>query len=427
MSNVKVLTVNGILAAALALTGIQSVAAATLCVAPGGAAGCFAKINDAIAAASPNDTIQVAKGTYHEDVVIGMPISLIGADRNTTIIDALGLSNGVFVNGIANRGLANVVVKGFKVQNANFEGILVANASSVTIVSNWVTNNDKSLDLTTGSCPGIPSFETLEGFDCGEGMHLTGVDHSIVANNISETNAGGLLISDDTGRTHHNLIIGNILRNNPPDCGIVMASHPPAALTGSAVPLGVVHNTIANNSSVHNGYNPPGSGSGIGIFGATTGSTVSGNVVINNQLMNNGLPGIAFHSHASGQFLNDNMIAGNQFAGNGADGEDAATPGPTGINVFGVSPITGTIIAENAFQAEAYQVVVNTPAQVDVHLNNFFDISVGVDNLGAGTANAVENWWGCAAGPGTSGCANVGGSGVLFTPWLIQPFSPVTP
>jgi hypothetical protein len=117
-----------------------------------------------------------------------------------------------------------------------------------------------------------------------------------------------------------------------------------------------------------------------------------------------------------------NVIVGNQISGNGADTADAATPGPTGINVFGVSPITGTIIAQNVFQQESYEVVVNTPAQVDVHLNNFLDTTVGVDNLGAGTSNAVVNWWACADGPGTSGCASVGGPGVLFAPWLTHPF-----
>jgi hypothetical protein len=32
---------------------------------------------------------------------------------------------------------------------------------------------------------------------------------------------------------------------------------------------------------------------------------------------------------------------------------------------------------------------------VGIHLNNFLDDTVGVDNLGTGTANATENWWAC--------------------------------
>jgi hypothetical protein len=102
-----------------------------LCVNPGGTAGCFSSINAAIAAASPNDTVKVAVGT--------------GAGSGTTATDAAGLANGVYIDGIDNPGLAIVVVGGFQVQNAKFEGILVADASRITIVGNRVFNNNKSL------------------------------------------------------------------------------------------------------------------------------------------------------------------------------------------------------------------------------------------------------------------------------------------
>jgi parallel beta-helix repeat protein len=116
-------------------------------------------------------------------------------------------------------------VSGFKVQNANFEGILVTNASGVTISGNQVLKNNVNLDVNAGVCTGIPPFETNEDFDCGEGIHLSGVDHSIVADNVIENNSGGILLSDDTGATHDNLIMGNTVRNNPFDCGITLASH----------------------------------------------------------------------------------------------------------------------------------------------------------------------------------------------------------
>jgi len=45
--------------------------AATLCVKPGGKAGCFSTIGAAVAAASPGSTINVGPGTYEEDVVLG--------------------------------------------------------------------------------------------------------------------------------------------------------------------------------------------------------------------------------------------------------------------------------------------------------------------------------------------------------------------
>ena len=241
------------LGAALLAAIAQTAAAATLCVNSGGTKGCFATIGAAVAAASPNDTISVSAGTYKEDVVIGKPLSLIGANRNNTIIDATGLANGVYIDGLDNPGLSKVVVTGFTAQNANFEGILVTNASFVTVWGNTVTDNDRNLEPSIPACPGIPDFETGEALDCGEGIHLLGVDHSTVASNTVENNSGGILLSDDTGQTRDNLVTGNLVKDNPFDCGIVMASHAPGP--GSTAPhLGVVRNTIADNESTHKGF-----------------------------------------------------------------------------------------------------------------------------------------------------------------------------
>jgi hypothetical protein len=152
----------------------QLVGAATLCVNPANVA-CYPTIAMAVANAAANDTIKVAAGTYHEDVVIGMPLSLVGAGLTVTTIDATGLANGINVDGLNHSGLSNVTITGFTIQNANFEGIVVTNASSVTILNVHVTGNNKALDPVTVTCPGIPDWETAESFDCGEGIHFSGV------------------------------------------------------------------------------------------------------------------------------------------------------------------------------------------------------------------------------------------------------------
>jgi len=429
----------------LAATLCQSAEAATLCVNPK-IASCFSTIGAAVTAASAGDTIKVAVNTYKEDVVINKSLSLIGADEGTTIIDATGKSNGIFVNGrvlppagIANGdvilpGVSDVVISGFTVKNANFEGILVVNASDVTISGNHVTGNNKSLITGPLSCPGLPSFETNEGDDCGEGIHLMGVDHSTVASNEVDQNAGGILISDETAPNHDNLITGNSVHNNNYDCGITLASHAPAPLlpgagpTGQApaLPFGIYHNTISGNNSSYNGLFNPGAGAGVGIFAPFPGTKNWGNVVVGNTMSFNGLPGFTMHNHAWSALapavnMNDNVIVGNTITRNAADTDDAATPGTTGINIFSVAPVTGTIISQNHIEQEAVNVAIHGPITVEVHLNDFDSATIGVDNIGGATINATQNWWNCTAGPNATGCATTVGA-MVSTPWLTSPF-----
>ena len=407
----------------------------TLCVNPGGTSGCKTTITAAVNMASPGDTILIAPGTYTEDVVITQPISLIGANR-ATVIDASGQSNGIFINGMSAApgvGVSHVVVSGITVRNANFEGILVANASDVLLTGNLVTDNNQALDISAHVCSNIDtSFETNEQEDCGEGIHLMATDHvSVVGNEVAD-NAGGILITDETGPNHANLISGNNVHDNPYDCGITLASHGRATTVDPGLPFGVTDNTISHNISAHNGYQVPGAGAGVGIFAPFPGTTDAGNVVIDNVLRNNGLPGVTMHNHAAAPApappvnMNDNVIVGNSISGNGQDTEDAATSGPTGINLFSHAPVWGTVISQNVFNQEAIDVAFNAPVgEIDAHLNSFNAHAVGVDQLDAASVDATENWWNCALGPGAAaGCATVTGSGVMTSPWLTAPFAP---
>jgi parallel beta-helix repeat protein len=418
------------ISAALVAGMCQPATANTLCVNSGGTGGCKSTINAAVIAAAPGDTIQVAHGTYKEDVVIPKSLSLIGENQENTIIDATGKANGIDIDGYGNPGLSDVVVSGFTVENANFAGILITNASYVTISDNEVVNNDKGL-VTTGpadTCPGLPAyFQAGEGLDCGEGIQLSGVDHSILSGNDIEHNAGGILVADDTGPTHHNLITGNKVQHNAPfDCGITIPSH--SALGG------VFNNTVVGNDSSYNG------GPGVGIFAPAPGRKAYGNVVVNNRLTNNGLPGVTMHNHAApgvngvpstapAVVFDDNLIVGNVISGNAPDSADAATAGPTGINIFSLAPMKGTVISGNIIDDEAIDIAIKIPGTagqappVQIHLNNLGnnDKAIGVQDTGTAMVDATQNWWGCPGGPGDHGCATVNGTGVLFTPWLTKP------
>ncbi len=388
--------------------------ATSFCVNPAGTNGCMKTIGAAVSAASPGDVINVAAGTYKESVTIGMPLSLIGADATKVTIDAGGQGVGIYVDGIDNKALSGVFISGFTVQNANYEGILVNSASGITISGNIVQKNNQGIVASSSgpTCPNIPAYDTNEGEDCGEGIHLNGAVHSVVANNTVQNNAGGILVSDDAGANHDNVIAGNVVANNILDCGITLASHAPAAITGSKTALGVYNNAVIGNQSTGNGLN--GVGAGIGVFASLPGAAAYGNVIVNNTVTGNGLPGVTMHSHTPGQNLTGNIVIGNTISGNGADGEDAATPGTAGINVYGVSSIAGTLIAQNTITGEAIDVAINGPGAVGVQRNSLTS-GIGLANLSGGFVNADGNWWGCNNNPsfpisGFAGCSGTSGA-----------------
>jgi len=334
--------------------------------------------------------------------VIGKSLTLVGTDENTTIIDATGLGVGVYVNGIDNANLTGVTVTHLTVQNAKYEGILAANVARIDITHNIVTGNNKALTFGGGppSCPGIPAFETGEDFDCGEGIHLSGVSNGLILDNIVQGNAGGILISDDTGPAFNNTIMGNNVSNNPSDCGITLASHAPAAFTKGKEPFGVYHNDVIRNVASQNGLK--GEGAGVGIFASGPKGKAHGNRVMYNTLTGNDLPGVTIHGHTPDQNLDNTVIIGNTISGNGPDIDEAATPGTAGIAFTSVAPIHGTVIEENTISGQDIGVVWNTPGAVAVSRNNLMLRGVGVYNLGAGSVEAENNYWGWlrAAGVG---------------------------
>jgi hypothetical protein len=421
----------------------QTTAAWTLCVNPAGSNVCYSKIQDAVNHASPNDVIEVGPGTYKEYVIIGKPVSIIGAGAESTFVDATNLAHGFFVDGFDHLGLKNVTLSGFTVENALFEGILVVSAWDVIIHDNHVLNNDKSPDLMfTGDLtgchdqPGNGKYENDETGDCGGAIHLIGTVNVIVSDNLITGNADGVLISDETAESHNNLIIRNIVKDNPLECGIVLASHPRAGLPqpSFAPHFGVDNNTVAENISTANGVKIGGSGVGFFSDGAGPGR-VSGNIAINNKLTDNGLGGVALHTHVGPAFgapadnMDGNMIIGNYIAGNLADNADTATPGRVGINInsgSGGSPVVGTVISQNVIRDEDVDIAVNTPAEVDIHLNDLLGDKIGVADVCAfdkapvctGSIDATENYWGCAQGPNKDSCTTTSGSDIRFTPWL---------
>ena len=124
--------------------------------------------------------------------------------------------------------------------------------------------------------------------------------------------------------------------------------------------------------------------------------------------------------------MSGNNIIGNTIAAN-LPITDTATPGHVGININsgdGGSPVSGTVISQNVISDEDIDIAVNTPAEVDIHLNSLLGRGIGIGDVCAldastvctGTIDGTENYWGCPAGPGEHGCTTVIAPRILWTP-----------
>jgi nitrous oxidase accessory protein NosD len=317
-------------------------------------------IGHAVAVADAGDRIVVEPGVYPEQVTVAKRLVL---DGHGATVDATGKVNGIVVSGA---GAAGSVVQGFTVQDAIGEGILVVSTSHVGILSNTLKGNDKGANTTvTQECAPMGAIPG----DCGEALHLMSVASSRVMSNDVHGNVGGILVTDEVGPSHGNLIASNSIRNNATDCGITLPSHNPLGTTDPSK-AGVYDNTVSGNLSQGNG------GAGVGMFAPFPGAASYDNRVVDNRLLDNGEAGVAIHAHTPGQNVSGNVIAGNTIAGNGID-PDAGSGAPVGIAVLTVDPSSGTITG-NTIDREHFGVFIAGPFTANGLQGNSFGSSVAV-------------------------------------------------
>jgi nitrous oxidase accessory protein NosD len=340
----------------------------------------FQTIQSAVSAAPAGGTVVVCGGTYHEQVVISKPLSLVG--KRATINES-GVTPAIQVTlpGLGTQTIyaavivasSHVTFSGFTVRNAQGEGVLAAGlggtVSGIVISHNTVVHND----LGGGVPPKSKYFECAAAGaapgDCGEGVHFAGnVAYSAIRDNFIAHDSGGVLLSDDVGPTHDNVVEDNIVTANASDCGITVPGHNPGALNAAGVPqpavAGVYRNVIRHNVVTNNGVK--GEGAGVLFANAGPGTASYNNLVEDNYIAGNGLPGVTMHAHTigKGQFedLNGNTIVGNTIGKNNLDGDKLdGPPGPEDLQTTGVLVFSG-----------------GTPVTVKIACNHISDNAIGI-------------------------------------------------
>lgn len=193
----------------------SAVTAETFNVAEGGS------IQSAIDGAADGDTINVAAGTFNEDINFnGKNVSVIGAG-DTTIIQGTGTGSVVtFTNGeTANATLDSVTVTGGVAVEGG--GILITNSSPTIIRTNVIRNkaqgNGSGIFISgTSAAPLISNSRIVRnsvaaGGDDPHGVQIAGSSPVIVNNTIAFNDSNGIFI---TGSTSQGTIQNNIISNN---------------------------------------------------------------------------------------------------------------------------------------------------------------------------------------------------------------------
>ena len=351
----------------------------------------YSSINDGIAAAADHSTVIVCHGEYDEMVVVNKPINLVGRHA---AIDANGFDRGIVITSSWS------LVARFKVYGATEEGILAVGDGGtrtpidhVTISHNIVTGNDQgfagqSYDecMANGQIPG----------DCGEGIHLMGVADSKVLHNVVANNAGGILLSDEVGPTHGNVIAHNLVQNNPYDCGVTLASHvggwDPGSQTTTPDFAGVYGNFVRHNVIRNNGLQ--GEGAGVLMAAAQPLAASYDNVVDHNLIYGNELSGVTIHSHpasatdpiggyVSGNIIAHNLIGPNNVGSTVVPGDpDAGDFQTTGILVYSSGQPTTVTINHNLIWNDQFGIwLTSSTVSATMHGNVFHNVAVKIENV----------------------------------------------
>ncbi|NJD78276.1 MAG: hypothetical protein FIB08_14485 [Candidatus Methanoperedens sp.] len=229
--------------------------AATITVNASGG-GDYTKIQDAVNAASPGDTILVNSNTYYENVNVNKQLTLRGVDTGSgkPVVDAGRSGNAIKLSA------DGVTIYGFTATNSSggWFGILLEYSSNNIVTNNNVSNNRGGGIYGIWSSNNAVTNNTANNNSAGIGFESS--DNNIILSNNVDNNRGAGIWLYNTGNS---TIINNTANNS--------------SYVGSIYLFGASNSTISNNTANNN------NGSGIYIE-SDSNSTITYNDANNNNV-----------------------------------------------------------------------------------------------------------------------------------------------
>jgi hypothetical protein len=326
----------------------------------------FHTIQSAINAAHPGDTIDVAHGSYFEDIVIDKGVSLIGQP------DAR--HQNPFIVGSGGAGGIEAVVR------------VAPNVNNVFIQNFAIGNSEGTQQEQIGVL-----------IDTGAG-NVT-LDHDVirkVRNSLVSVPSPAATIGILVQPTAHNVLITHL--------ALYQILDPP----GSQGAAGIVVDGASQVSIAHTYVKHVGD-VGFVVKGAASGVTLSDDAV-EETLSSSGI-GISISGSAQVTLDHDKAY---KLAGTSI-----------GLEVSGAAHVTGTKdqLSENAFGALVTADFTGALSLTKSDING--NTQAGIDNLSAVLVNATGDWWGDPSGPAPQGIGNAVQGKVNFSGWLATP--PIPP
>jgi hypothetical protein len=409
----------------------------------------FATIQGGVDGVAAGGTVNVAAGTYSEQPVVGKSLTLQGAGAGATNITApttlATRFNNFFILFEVNNG-ASVAASGITVSgpmNLNgcrqatpfstfrrYYGVYVRGGASLNLHDSSVTDireNNPAANTNCQTGTAIDAGTTVAGLNQTATLTLANTTVTgFQSRAVTVDNAGSsATITNNTltGSTSTNLsqtvvlvalgataqISGNQITgaqcSDAINCGpdtFAQAAAVGISLTAPGNGTQVMNNTISGNDYGINYVAAPG-----------VSAIVSGNTLGSNRYFG------VNDSEGSLSVINNTFNGASNVAVVAASVNDPAnqTGSNSAITLTG-NTITGAATAlqlldDPSFPADGFFPVITA------HFNRIVAATNSIDNPQSRVSDMENNWWGCNAGPGNTGCGAVTGTGADFNPWLV--------